>query len=49
MVNHKVKEVPKNYIGIIALLYIFENLLNVVSKLLSFHKIFFVSAGMDRI
>ncbi len=47
--NHKVKEAPKNDIGIIALLYIFKNLLNVVSKLLSFHKIFFVSVGMDRL
>ncbi|MFK4414205.1 hypothetical protein ABH961_002746 [Bacillus sp. RC251] len=45
MVNHKVKEVPKNYIGIIALLY----LPNIVSKLPSFHKIFFVSVGTDRL
>ncbi|GAB6441767.1 hypothetical protein bcgnr5380_32750 [Bacillus cereus] len=36
------------FIGIIALLYIFKNLPNVVSRLLSSHKIFFVSVGMDR-
>lgn len=49
MMNHKAKEASKNYIGIIALLYIFKNLLNVVSKLLSFRKIFFASVEMDRI
>ncbi|SME10481.1 hypothetical protein BACERE00177_02793 [Bacillus mobilis] len=49
MVNHKVKEVPKNYIGIIALLYIFKNLPNVVPKQLSFHRIFFVFVGTNRL
>jgi len=49
MINQKVKEAPTIILAIIALLYIFKNLLKVVSKLLSFHKIFFVSVGTDKL